>query len=80
MTPILDGSTNYRSLSLRDLLQARDQYHWHLHAKSDRGDISNLRADLVKPTTGPTGICVNWDSLDGYMPLTPVAIRGDATL
>jgi hypothetical protein len=35
MASLLDGSTNYRSLSLKDLLLAREQYHWHLMNKAN---------------------------------------------
>src|SRR5215813_11315670 len=32
---ILSGEPNFRSLSIKDLLQARDLYHWHLMNKEN---------------------------------------------
>lgn len=33
--PVLDSQINYASLSLKDLLAARDAYHWHLMNKAN---------------------------------------------
>jgi hypothetical protein len=35
MTDVLANPTNFRSLSLKDLLEARDLYHWHLMNKAN---------------------------------------------
>ena len=35
MTTILNTTSNFRSLSVKDLLSARDQYHYHLINKAN---------------------------------------------